>query len=412
MEPEATVEPFPLRREGDLRKIGTLEQRVQQLDEAIASVQQTESRLKENEASLRRMTETCAGLLQGGTTVEQLDALNDRLSHLVDESARRIERFEAGMGREWEALRDLYEQPLQAFQEQALAIRRTSLEAAQAVALCRQIAEETYAAIAARGPTSVNVPAGQASDAKPWALEDVTRVHRDVRSAQQRQPGREIEGDQNLDDQYKGQTIDIELKEPERLPGRSVLWWSALGLVLLAFLGIAVYSFQMRERVGFLDSRVQDATARIADAERQTAEARRLAQQQILEAQQTARYAQAVAEIVAAPDLRRIDLVGKGPAPSASAQVLWSRTRGFHLSAFRLPPPPQGKVYHLWALMQGEAASLGVFELNQDGRGNLLVDKALTIPRATALIVSLEDSTGPGQPAGAVYLGPRPPTEE
>lgn len=412
MDPHTAHEPFPLRREGDLRRVADLEQRVQLLDEAIARVQQTESRLTESEASLRRMAEACGGLLHGGAAVEQFEALNDRLSKLVEESARRIGQFESGVGREWEALRELYEQPLQAFQEQALAIRRTSFEAAQSAALCKQIAEDAFAAIATRGRASVNVPVARASESHPWPLDDVTRVHHDVRSAQQRAMRVTSEDDANVDNRYTGPTFDIGSKDQSRSLRRGVLRWSALGLLLLAFGGIVVYSLRMRERVGLLDSRVQDAAARTADAERQTAEARLLAQQQVLDAQRTARYAQAISDIVTAPDLRRINLVGRAPAPEASAQALFSRARGFHLSAFRLPRTPKGKVYHVWALAQGDAASLGVFEPDQDGRGDLLVDQALTLPRVTGLIVSLEDSAGTGQPTGMIYLGPRPRLEE
>lgn len=409
MDPQGKQVPIPLRREGDLRKIADLGERVRLLDEAIARVQHTENLLQASEASFRRVTEDCGGLLQAVGTVEQLEALNERLTRLVEDSTRRMEEFEAGVSREWETLRAKYEEPLKAFQEQALAIRQTSAEAGQLVALCRQLAQDSFAALAARNSSGLPV---HASESEPWSLDDVTRVHRELRSAQRRDG--EHRGAEGVQDIEVGQPPPLEVASREQTePPRSQLFrWSALGLVVIAGLAILWYTLQMRERVVFLDSRVQEATTRIADAEKQATEARQLAQEQVLEAQRTARYAQVVAEIVAAPDLRRLDLVGRPPAPDAFAQALWSRTRGFHLSASHLPPAPVGKVYKVWAVAQGEASSLGVVRPNPDGRGNLLIDQAPSGLRVNAVIVSLEDDDGAGQPTGTIYLGPRPAIEE
>src|ERR1043166_6044515 len=94
-----------------------------------------------------------------------------------------METLEDRISREWPSLREQYEEPLRAFKEQANELREASLEAACSVALSRQIAESSFAALAAH-----TAPAGALTSApagmEPWPLDDVTRLHRQVRTTQ------------------------------------------------------------------------------------------------------------------------------------------------------------------------------------------------------------------------------------
>src|ERR1051325_2266599 len=129
------------------RGAAELEYRVLQLDEAVARVRQAQNRLEQSEEGLRRLMQDRGGLLQGVLTIEQLVEVNTRLGRLVEESAQRMETLEDRISREWTSLREQYEEPLRAFKEQANELREASLEAARSVALSRQIAESSFAAI-------------------------------------------------------------------------------------------------------------------------------------------------------------------------------------------------------------------------------------------------------------------------
>lgn len=389
------------------RGAAELEFRVLQLDEAVARVRQAQNRLEQSEEGLRRLMQDRGGLLQGVLTIEQLIEVNTRLSRLVEESAQRIETLEERITREWTVLREQYEAPLQEFKEQANELRQASLEAARSVALSRQIAESSFAALAARGPVGAAVYAGAPAGIEPWSLDDVTRVHQEVRAAQH---ARENPFEDEPPLRSPAPSVVAVSQTPAPAGGMSRAAIASIAIVLiLASLGFVIYSSQMRARINAVDTRMQVAADRLAEAEKETAAARQQADQQIRDAQRTALRAQAITDIMASPDVRRIDLVGRAPAPGAYAQALASQSRGFLLNASRLPKLPDGKTYQVWALSRGNAVSLGVFGLDDAGRGNLLVDRALSIPRLATIVVSVESAGGADLPTGAIYLAPAPP---
>jgi hypothetical protein len=393
------------------RGAAELELRVLQLDEAVARVRQSQNRLEQSEEALRRLMQDRGGLLQGVLTIEQLVEVNTRLGRLVEESAQRMEHLEDRISREWSALREQYEEPLRGFKEQANELRLASLEAARSVALSRQIAESSFAAMAARIPMPPPGLATASGGIEPWSLDDVTRVHQEVRAARQA-------GGIDVADDVGGLPAQPVALDPGATRStsagqRTAIVIAVVMLLLGAGAGLVAYTSQMRARINAVDSRMQAAAARLVDAERQTAAAREDADRQIRDAQRTALRAQAIADIIASPDLRRIDLVGRTPAQGAYAQALASQSRGFLLNASRLPAVPEGKTYQVWALSRGNAVSLGVFGPDEGGRGNLLVDGALSIPRLASVVVSLEDSGGAALPTGAIYLAapPQPPVQ-
>ena len=103
----------------------------------------------------------------------------------------------------------------------------------------------------------------------------------------------------------------------------------------------------------------QVSTAR-ADAERISAAER-----------STSAAAQTMSAVLAAPDLIRYGLTGvDGPA---TAQLLWSRSRGLVLSAARLPALAAGSTYQVWLLTSDGAISAGVIAPDESGRATLVI---------------------------------------
>jgi anti-sigma-K factor RskA len=177
--------------------------------------------------------------------------------------------------------------------------------------------------------------------------------------------------------------------------------------MLLLAAGFGLYTSRLWDRIGELEARAAEASQRITQAEQQVVQVQKASEQRVGDLQQAAVRAQRVAEILAAPDLLRIDL---GPTPrggGAYAQVLWSRSRGLVASASRLPRTRPGRAYQLWVLTDGPPVSAGLLELDGTGRGSLLIGEPLTFPRRLGFVVTGEPEGGSPSPAGLVYLRER-----
>jgi anti-sigma-K factor RskA len=113
----------------------------------------------------------------------------------------------------------------------------------------------------------------------------------------------------------------------------------------------------------------------------------------------------AIATILAAPDLARIDLAGQQAAPSASARALWSRSRGLVFTASNLPPAPAGRVYQLWVLSNQPAPiSAGLMKPDASGRVTISFATPADLPQPVAMAVTLEPDGGVPSPTGDKYL--------
>ncbi len=91
----------------------------------------------------------------------------------------------------------------------------------------------------------------------------------------------------------------------------------------------------------------------------------------------------------------RTDIVllkGTDNAPDAKARVYWDRDREqVFIDVLKLPEPPQGQQYQLWALVDGQPLDAGVFGMG-DGAATLQAMKA--VPGAQAFAVTLEREGG------------------
>jgi hypothetical protein len=165
-----------------------------------------------------------------------------------------------------------------------------------------------------------------------------------------------------------------------------------------------------------IETRLDDAGVRVSAAEtkaeaatqianREVVAARREADREIAEARQSAERAETVGAILTAPDLIRFNLSGGPSLERASAQVLWSRTRGLILSASRLPIAPAETTYQLWLMTSGAPVNAGVFVPDPTGRASLVT---ATPPRVTVPVVgaevTVEPSGGRPTPSGRPLL--------
>lgn len=174
----------------------------------------------------------------------------------------------------------------------------------------------------------------------------------------------------------------------------SFIPWLAAAASLAAAVALGAYAASLRTRVGTLEQRLREATVRAEVNDRQLAELRR-----------TSAEAQSQVAVLAAPDLRRIDLAGQPAAARASGRAFWSRSRGLVFTASNLPALPPGRTYQLWVLTSGPAPiSAGVFKPDPDGRVIAMFGTPSDLPNPVGMAVTIEPDGGVPAPTGDKYL--------
>lgn len=99
------------------------------------------------------------------------------------------------------------------------------------------------------------------------------------------------------------------------------------------------------------------------------------------------------------PDFRTVNLKGTDQQLNALAVVFWNtKTAALWLSLENLPTAPAGKQYQLWAIVDGKPVNAGLFPLDMDNEGAYSM---LTIPKAEAFAITLEDQGGQVAPTMA-----------
>lgn len=100
---------------------------------------------------------------------------------------------------------------------------------------------------------------------------------------------------------------------------------------------------------------------------------------------------------------RAVPLKGLAAAPSAAAFVYWNEDDGAVMARVdRLPPPPTGKAYQLWAIVDGKPYDLGMLPMRGDSLPLTRMPKV--VRGATAFAVTLEKESGVPQPEGEMYV--------
>lgn len=422
-----------------------------QLDATVGHLERLCSRLEQAEQQFKRLTDECESVLHGLVAVDRrhsaaVATLNERLGDwcnlegkLLEESARRIERFERGVSHEWMVLRRLNEEPIAELREQADALRRTCLEAAriarlrlesaeqahasQAEGIERRLAEWTHQLLQAQrqaieSPLRGAPGAPAAAAVEPWSFEGVAQLHQELRSGASGVDAAPARGDDHPGREGEAApeaTADAPAAEPsppaEPRPagGRGARWAVALGGIGLA--ALLVFLVLSSGGPGTPQS---GAGPRPAEASQPVTQAPPPApvvsepDPRLLEAQRAAERAAVMVDILAAPDLRRYALGGLGATPGAYAQVLWSRTRGLAVTASRLPAPPTGTAYQVWIRNAARTASAGTLAPDANGRASLVVSGPLKLPQPGAIRVTIEPQAGSPQPSGQLCLAGGP----
>ncbi len=161
--------------------------------------------------------------------------------------------------------------------------------------------------------------------------------------------------------------------------------WASLLLMfaLLTATGIAFYLLrernQLRKEKAFLESAYQELESACAD----TSDKLSRMEQQL--------------KVLRNPENRSIILEGTAKAPNSEVVVFYNteQQRSF-LDVRQLAAPPTGKQYQLWAIVDGQAVDMGVFDLQIDGDSTFL--EVPYIPEAQAFAITLEDPGGKPSP--------------
>jgi anti-sigma-K factor RskA len=180
---------------------------------------------------------------------------------------------------------------------------------------------------------------------------------------------------------------------PERMRALPALVpWLAAAAMLVVTAVLGLYVAQLRERVRSLERQLGEAILRVNEGERRVNVMLRAS------ADLERRF-----DVMSAPDVRRIELAGQPAAPSASARVFWSRSRGLVFTGSNLPKLPAGRIYQLWFVTTDAPVSAGLLNTDDSGRP-IVLGTSPDIPNPIALAVTLEPEGGVPAPTGDKYL--------
>jgi anti-sigma-K factor RskA len=181
-----------------------------------------------------------------------------------------------------------------------------------------------------------------------------------------------------------GESIAERRAVPEqRRPGRERLFalLSAAAAVIAVALG--GYAVSLQRRIAVLEEQVRVASDRAAQS-----------QQQLVQLRATADQSTRVRQILAAGDLRRIDLAGTKVAPAATGRAFWSQREGLVVAFANLPATQTGQVYQLWVIPPGGTPlDAGLLELQPDGRA-LALARSGTSQQVGTVAITLEPAGG------------------
>ena len=130
---------------------------------------------------------------------------------------------------------------------------------------------------------------------------------------------------------------------------RSMVPWALAAAATVAALTFGVSNRQLSEQVETTSDRVADLQAAVEEADLEVAQRDSL-----------------LASLLG-PDIRTASLAATGSEPSA--RLFWNASTGdVVVTAFGLPPAPEGRIYQLWGIGEGaDPVSLGTFQTSAGG---------------------------------------------
>jgi anti-sigma-K factor RskA len=170
--------------------------------------------------------------------------------------------------------------------------------------------------------------------------------------------------------------------EPRRA-GRERLFALLSAAAAVIALALGGYAVSLQRRIAVLEEQVRVAADRAAQS-----------QQQLVQLRAAADQSTQVRQILAAGDLRRIDLAGTKAAPAATGRAFWSAREGLVVAFANLPATQAGQVYQLWVIPPGGSPiDAGLLELQPDGRA-LALARSGTSRQVGTVAITLEPAGG------------------
>jgi hypothetical protein len=359
--------------------------------------------------------------------LEEMQSQLDRLRVTTEENAQSVERrIEALIEHERNTLRELHEQPLKELREHAASLTEVCIATARtaqkgfdrAEARLTSFEHEFHRHLTEIGRdlqtavSEMRAPAEYRSRrldrAAPWAFEDVTRLHNQLRDS----------GAQPPDD--GGRTVATNFVSEQRFaPWQRRLAVAGLGFALVAAVGFGWYlQNQVQVAAGRAQAAELEAQRAATDAAQQAAAAREEAGREISNAREIADRAERIGNVLAAPDLVRYSLLGGTAAPAAAGQGLWSRTRGFVFTGTRIPPPPPNGAHQVWLLTRSAPVKASTFVPGPDGTVTLVEEGLRLRGAVVGIMVTAERFKDADSPSGSLVLStaqpqpqPQPPPQ-
>ena len=423
-----------------------LQIQVEQVNLALRQLRQTQESLNGLETRMGEMTRECAGILDRWAKNDERHAtavveLHSRLSEwndierrLLNESTTRIHQFERSLQHEWQGIRQSHEEPLRQIEAQTTRVTEACLTAVDQALKGFERAEARLGALEQDLQREMGVLAREVREAvaelrqgapqlgarQPWSLDNVVRLHNELRADGSPQPssGRgTLALAEAVDVDVTPQPDAVRMMAPppavaEPGPASRRMLWIA-GAVIAAAVLFALY-LQTQVRAGLREASARAAAAEQgaadtrARAAREIAAAQQAADARLVEARQAARSAQMLSLIASANDLRRFELTGRD---GQAAQVLWSRTQGVAVNARDLAAPPAGQAYQVWLITPSQAVSAGLLSVESSGRASAIFEPPATLPRPVLrATITLEPAGGsPAPTSEALLVVPVPP---
>jgi hypothetical protein len=440
-------------RQAAVLELPELEQRLSNLQTQVERLwRKAEANVPPVEQRLAAMADQYAEYLKRwAATVErhtqavtQLEAYasewKDASSRVRQETADRLHELETTIEREWDSLKRMQEQPIRELREQAETLTQVSVAMANASQQGVDRAEARFAsfetevhlrlteltrelqtALAEMKARLDRQSAARSDSATQWSLDDVTRLHGQLRegtrpgeiphtidhppaSAQRELPAASVV-DAHEARPRRSSSFGRRFSDPPTPIGIPGTWAIAVVVLGVAVLFAVIFGFRMQGQIREATDRARTAERKsdlaVSDAARQSQQARELAAEQIRQARDMAGRAQKIADVLAAPDLIRFNLYGGN---GASGQALFSRSRGFVVNGSRLPSLPPNASHQVWLLTPVSPLKVGALVTESDGSGRL-VQELPTIPRrVVGVMITAEASEAVDAPSGTTVL--------
>jgi hypothetical protein len=378
-----------------------------------------------------------------GQLETHLHDLNSAGTQLQDDARHRLHELERIVQHEWTALRSIHEAPVRQLVEQAASLTEVCIATANSAQhgfdrtearlatleadfhrTTADLMREVQALLSEVRQLSTNSGRHLPAEAPSWPLEDVTRLHQQLRETageartlpaiRQAVPAMlSAVGSPVLKAERPEPPTPGAYREPLQDPVRSgsstrLLVLGTVAILVVAALGFGWRRLQQDMRVVSEQAEQSQLQSKIADAaSREAADKQDAADRQLVAARDLASRAQIVGDVLAAPDLIRFTLTSRAALPAASGQVLFSRSRGFVFSASGLPAPSDDSTYQVWLLTRTGAVSAATFV--PDTAGRVTVTSTVNIPRAVfGAIVTTERKEGAQAPSGEPVLSRLP----